>query len=365
MDPETRRPPGALGGRPPANARLAPAGVPRRLLDEGYRYEFFQAVRLLERALHPSGGVGEGPTPDDEPIRFRPHTALAFPTSDVHSVTYDAASGRAEVTVTFRGLYGVDAPLPVYFHRDLAHLDDGDPSALRSFLDVFNHRLYGLLYRAWKKHRPYLAPAPSASPSHHGRLFERLAGLGTDGVVRPGGEPFGGLIAHAGRLAARARNAAGLEALISDALGGLPARVVENVPRRVRLREPLRLGRTGTPARLGTTALAGRHVLDRAGLFRLVLGPLPLHRYRALLPSGPQAHAFDGLVRLYAPDHLDYEVELRVRPRDAPPLRLGERRRLGRDCWVGRRLPDVASRVVRYASPTDATTLAPSAPAFA
>ena len=53
---------------------------------EPYRFEFFQAVRLLERLFpgrRPVGGFGD---PHDEVAHFSARPVIAFPPSEVHAI---------------------------------------------------------------------------------------------------------------------------------------------------------------------------------------------------------------------------------------------------------------------------------------
>ena len=57
-----------------------------QLLDEAYRFEFFQAVRLLERIYPEKSPVGQEVTPQNEVVRFKSHLSLNFPPSPIHLI---------------------------------------------------------------------------------------------------------------------------------------------------------------------------------------------------------------------------------------------------------------------------------------
>ncbi len=349
MAAEARESPGSMTGKgSEADAHAAGTGspLPARMLEEGYRFDFFQAVRLIEHAL---AGAQEADKSGGghARIRFRPHVALAFPPADVHAIDWDEDKKQATITVTFMGLYGVASPLPVYFYKHIAALEEG-AEPLRDFLDIFNNRLYALFFQAWKRYRPHL-DAEAGALQAHTRVFERLAGLGTNGMHLPAEGVFRQLVAHAGRLAARVRNATGLEQMVTDAFEDLPVKVVENVARWVTLTTRPGLGRKASmPVTLGDTAIVGRKLLDCSGKFRLVLGPRSLAEYRALLPTGQKAPLLDQVVRMYAPDTLDYDLELHLAPEHVPPLKLGEACCLGSDTWLGRPRQAVVRHVDRW-----------------
>jgi type VI secretion system protein ImpH len=331
-------------------------GVYRRLLEEGYRFQFVQAVRLLELLNPEAPGPGETFDYDQVPIRLRPSVDLVFPPTDVKRVERSADVGSAEavcVESTFLGLYGVDSPLPYYFYDALAREGD-DTLAHRDFLDLFNHRFYAFFYRAWKKYRPGLYHRADGD-DRHTRRFVSLAGLtphAADAVPLPRLR----FAAAAGLLAPRVRNAAGLEAVVNAFFDGLATEVVENMGRWVEV--PTRRGLGDDRFQLGRDATVGERVFDRSGKFRLRLGPMSVNRYLALLPGAPDAAALHALVRLYVPDYLDFDVELRVRSADIPPTQLGDpQARLGLTTNLGQPRDPVIRRVVQYAD--DASARAP------
>ena len=383
-----------------------------RLFSEGHRFSFFQAVRLAEHLFPAAPPVGETTRFADERLRLRPSRGQVFPAADVRRVEYlEAGSDRltkaahVRLTATFLGLYGVDAPLPSTLTEPAAFAgENGAPSALRHFLDVFNHRFYAFFYRSWKKHRPLLhalrlgrhRPAPSGTEKQdaHARRFLALAGLGVPGTLdkplaqtllpeqaprqqshpsTPGGAPVpaniassgeeGGerppspslppmrLAAFAGLLAQRTRSAEGLRVLLSGFFEGLPVRVVENVPRWIPIQERPSMGSggAGETARLGVNTSIGERVYDCATKFRIELGPMDLDTFRSLMPGQRRARQLQALVRLYAPDRLAFDVKLSLDPEAAPHAQLGGGgTKLGHSAVLGRSASKRPERIFAY-----------------
>jgi len=56
------------------------------LFEEGYRFDFFQAVRLLETMSSDGVPVGEGSDPEREPVLFTSQADLAFPATDIAEI---------------------------------------------------------------------------------------------------------------------------------------------------------------------------------------------------------------------------------------------------------------------------------------
>lgn len=322
--------------------------VMSRLLQEGYLFDFFQSVWLLEHALSDDPQSGRPPAEIGDRIWIRPHSGLRFPPSDIRRIEWlDEEETRVRLTVTFMGLYGVASPLPVYFYDAIGtELADAEP--LRDFLDIFNRRIYSYFYRAWKKYRPLLNNGPGMQ-DEDSRVLLCLAGIGTPGFKPSAEVKPRRLAALAGVLAGGVRNALGLQTLLSVVLGGVQARVEENLMRWVHVKErPSMGGKKGGGMVLGSSALIGQKVCDVSGKFRVVLGPLSLSRFRALLPQGEQAALLEYLVRLYSIDYLDYDIKLLLKTSEVPPMKLGGSQKLGIDAWLGRPSGDVIPVVVQY-----------------
>lgn len=330
--------------------RVDPDSVLGRLFrdEEAMRFDFFQAVRLLECLL--VGGTLEHTDARTLPIQFRPDTALAFPATDVKRLEWVEAA-VARITVTFMGLYGIGSPLPFYFCDEISKEMD-EAEALKDFLDVFNQRLYRMFYESWKKYRPALHFEQTYRNAHT-QVFLSLAGLGTPGLEAGLPLPPLHLVPFAGRLGGHVRYAEGLQALLADLLAreDIAVRIEENVPRWVPVANRPGLGGDGrAPAILGVTAIVGASIYDVSGKFRVVLGPLSFRQYRCLLPGEGEADRVHALVRLYAPDYLDYDVELLLDTSGVPQVKLGDpTSRIGVDAWLGRPSGAVISKVVAYA----------------
>ncbi|MCI0700694.1 MAG: type VI secretion system baseplate subunit TssG, partial [Planctomycetia bacterium] len=80
------------------------------------KFDFFQAVRLLERLAAGDGraAVGGDTAPEQEAVHFRVLPALRFPAGPVSKAN---AGGEAppELVVTFGGLTGPDGILPQHY----------------------------------------------------------------------------------------------------------------------------------------------------------------------------------------------------------------------------------------------------------
>ncbi|MGQ9366155.1 type VI secretion system baseplate subunit TssG [Azospirillum sp. ST 5-10] len=328
-----------------ADVRTAPdaltaAAAPAALAEEPERFAFFQAVRLLERALPAAAPVGGLGPAEEEGVRFRAAATLGFPTADVLALEAGRHAGGDDplwrMTVSFLGLYGPASPLPPHYTENLLRGGEDEAQNVLDFLDLFNHRFVALFYRAWLKYRHALRYEPGATDEPSRQLLA-LAGLGDPAVRADDGLDWPRLLPLVGLLALRRRSAATAERILAAYFEGVPVRIEQWVPRRAPvLREQQAcLGRHACT--LGADTVAGRSVRDLCGRFRVVLGPLDRATFDSFLPGTPRHGALCRLIRLVADDHLTADVALVLDRGEAPEARLGSRvnGRLGLGTWLG------------------------------
>ena len=311
------------------------------LFAAGFEFDFFQAVCLLARLRRELKPVGSAAAPQTEVVRFRARNSLDFPPSAVHSIEEDSG-GPPYMTVAFLGLTGPKGTLPTHY-TDLAieQEHDGD-RALTEFLNIFNHRLISLFYRAWEKHHFTVGyerarRTPSAEDPFTWYLYT-LIGMGTEGLR--GRLPFGdqALLRYAGLLAQRPHSASALAGILSDYFAA-PVDIEQFQPRRHRL-EPEDLCRPGAPEspsrQLGVGAVAGDSVWNAHAAFRVRIGPLPLARYRQFLPDGEAYREAMALVRLFAERSLEFDIQPVLKAEEVPYCELTRDNRCSpRLGWLG------------------------------
>jgi type VI secretion system protein ImpH len=312
--------------------------VDEGLFAEGHLFSFLQAVRLLE-AIHPGRTPpGEGSDPAAEVVRFHSAVRLDFPAGDVGEVRAPGpAGGPAEMTVHVLGLAGVHGPLPpAVAELAMERAFHGD-RAMRDFLDVFNHRLVSLLYRARKKYRPALDPGAPGG----GRIASvllALAGLGTPHLAGRMGVEDRSLLPYTGFLLAQPRPTVGLARMLEDCFG-IPVEIGERKGTWHTL-EPIdvtRLGSGGQNRALGISTVAGSRFWDQAARFEVCLGPLSFDQLLSFLPGGHAHRPLAAVVRFAVREELDFGFRLTLKADEVPDLRLGRSgtgARLGWTSWL-------------------------------
>ena len=328
-------------------------GLIDQLLSEPYRFDFFQAVRLLEHAARESGdtahkAVGSDYEPGQEVVRFRAMPSLTFPSGSIAEVERDEEESRPiEMTVSFMGLTGPAGVLPTHYTSALierAHARYKDRSMLE-FFDLFNHRTISLFYRAWEKYRFPYAYERNHLLEHNdeGDLFTfclySLCGLGADGLRNRQSFNDELILFYGGHFAHRPRSAIGLKQLLNDHLN-CDVDIIEFCGQWLYLDEdnqsmmPSRRHPDGRNLSLGESTVVGSRVWDVQSRFRLRLGPLTRDEFDRFIPGSPDLTRVSELVRLYVGPEFDFDIQLVLRKEDVPSVSLGGGSRLGWDTWM-------------------------------
>jgi len=331
-------------------SRREDAPLERLLFQEPFRFNFFQAVRLLERLDPDRDPVGRDTRPGREAVRFVARLGLSFPASSIHDlrpavVDRDLAPpGTPIMTVAFMGLTGPLGVLPTFYTEKLIEeflrcrrvKRDSIPP-LAAFLDLFNHRLISLFYRAWDKYHPFSAWGPGAREPLDRAVFS-LAGLRLPATGEPAPLAGDALLFYAGLFASRHRHAAGLGDLLEGYLGE-PVEVIQFVGRwlSLGLGDRSRLGARGVSNQVRVNLSVGSRVWDERGKFRLRVGPLTYERYTEFLPGRPAFAALVKVARLYIGPEYEFDVQLVLHALEVPRCRLGAARagaQLRRTSWL-------------------------------
>jgi type VI secretion system protein ImpH len=286
------------------------------LAEQGYLFGFFQLVELLRRwqGGPPVGGTGPY---REERIHFRPNPALSFSPSDVR-LSEPGDDGRWQVAVNFMGLYGVAAPTPVYL-SELIGFTDVDAEPLTDFLDLFNHRLISLFFRAWLKHRFPNRYEPGGTDEVSSYVLS-FVGLGEPKVHPLTRLPVFRLMKYLGLMSPHTKPPVCLRLMISDYFGDVPVEVREFMTRWVKIPPSQRSRLGAASSSLGMDLTIGERVPDRAGKFRVVIGPLHYDTYLELLPGTRRFADLCSLGRLWVFDELAWDVELKIRRDEVPSM---------------------------------------------
>lgn len=299
---------------------------------------FFQAVRNLLAANDGATVPGTFGAFRKEQLLFRAVPSLAFPNSDVHAIAENEAHPSLPpvwVEVNFLGLYGPSSPLPSHYTERILHSDPED-AEVRHFLDLFNHRLVSLLYRAWLKYRIPLAFRPGATDHYSNRVFSLIGLMQAETRTRDRLD-WERLLPFVGLLAMRTGSKESIRRVVANYCRVPDLEIDENVEQILEIptEQLCRLGLANS--RLGSNAMLGSRVRDRNGRFSLTLPELTMDHYMKLLPGGETERDVAHLIRFVSKDTIDYTLSLQLKLDEASGCAISKASRhgLGRNAWLG------------------------------
>jgi type VI secretion system protein ImpH len=305
------------------------------LRDRAPRFSLFAALRLLEQQNAAQPRFGESRKVADEAIRLGQPPYLIFAPAEVESFAQEEGGRPMLQQYTF-GLFGPNGALPLHlteFARERERQLD-DPT-VKDFINVLQHRLTTLFYRAWANGDPaanFDRPTQDRFATYLGALIG-IAGepaRARDDVIDYA------KLQRSGRYGPQCRSAEGLESILQDYFE-LPMQVKQFVGAWLDVPPDsfCRLGRQADYAQLGGGATLGSSSWQCQHKFEIVVGPLHIDSFVDFLPGSRGLRELRALTQLYTNDEWAWQVRLLLTDVEVPGTELGKAGKLGWTTWLG------------------------------
>lgn len=305
-------------------------------------FSLFAALRALEQAHAAQPRLGESRKAADDLVRLGQAPHLSFAPSDLASVGVNE-EGQLSLEQYGFGLFGPNGALPLHL-TEIAYerRRQKDDRAIVDFINLFQHRLISLFYRAWANSEPTVSldrPGADRFRAYLGAII----GLAPDCAYDADAAPDYAKLSRAGRFAQQARSADGLEAVLADYFEQ-PVEVRPYCGEWLDIPADLhcRLGEQ----RLGSSMTLGGSTWQCQHKFEIVLGPLPRADFADFLPGARGLEELRALVRFYTNDEWAWQLRLLLRDVETPGVRLGATSQLGWTSWLGKRRAGAADVVI-------------------
>ncbi|WP_202412766.1 type VI secretion system baseplate subunit TssG [Duganella lactea] len=328
-----------------------PVALLERLARQPAAFDFYAALRQLECAYPALPRIGQARRPRDEAVRFGQQPSLAFEPAMLAGLQRPEA-GAPRLLINFFGLLGANGPMPVHLSEYIRdRLRNVNDPTLARFVDMFQHRMISLLYRAWSGAQPAVSldrPGADRFAGYVGALI----GIGMASLRQRDAVPDFAKLHYAGRLAPHAGNAAGLEAILGDFFQ-VPVRVQQFLGHWMRLPADGLFRLRGGPhaGTLGGNTVLGKQVWNAQHKFRLLIGPVDMAQARRFLPDAAGMRQLTAWVRQYVGLTQDWDLRLIIQKQSLPGLRLGDTAQLGWTSWLSSKPPAHDDRQLRLTPP--------------
>lgn len=322
-----------------------------QLQSEPQRFDFFQAARLLERAacMHPEKGelatdnVGALARPDQEAIHFTSRSSLAFNGSDVTKVTqnrisnYDTEENSVlqwQMEVAMMGLTGSQGVMPYYLSEIVLSELRKKSSALKDYLDLFNHRTISMFYEAWHKYQlasNYERSQQSGTAKDD--LFTdallSISGIGLSEQKYRSSIPDEQMVGFAGHFGRTICSAESLRSSISG-MFGLNIEIDQfqgqwyDLPSDVHCRMPDADNPQGTNNQLGVSTVIGARCYQAQNKFSVIIRPASEDEFMALAPGSKKLEELKSFIKLSVGGEQDFDIEIQLSDDQIPLKHLFE-----------------------------------------
>ena len=300
---------------------------------EPFRFDFFAVMRELERSTPKKPRVGDSTVVAEDVVALGQDPYLEFPASNISNFD-ETASGAPRLKTRFLGYFGPQGALPLSSTVEAFAWSTSpkrDDSFAR-FTDIFANRFLQLFYRAWADARP-LAQHDRPRQDRFIRYLGSMSGIGSDAFVDRDSVEDIAKIPFAGMTGSAIKSASRLRQLIRGIF-----KVDTDVEERIGMwltfepGDQMALGTNGSS--LGVDTFLGMRAYSINDKIRIGIKTTTLEQYRTFLPSGGLSERLADLVFYYLGHRFDFDVQLSLPARLAPPTRLGVSGELGWTSWI-------------------------------
>ena len=310
--------------------------IKETICNNSVEFDFFRLMSLLEvREAQP---LGSASSPGRERFRLAQEISLNFPSSSIASANYDADKDRIQVIIRCLGMLGANGALPTVLTEHIVRrVRSKRDKTLYEFINLFQHRLFTLFYRAWALNQPCVDYS-WGELSRHRNHIAALAGVHDLYQEHPCSIEPRAFMYYCGIFGAYTANRDDLVAFLEDYFE-VPFKLIEFVGNWLVIDEEDRaqLGRSSSTTTLGTNLILGERIWNGHLRYRLHIGPVDHDDFLRFLPNHPSFYKLRDSLSKYVGSQYDCTLSMTLRAKSVPSISLGKESFLGWNAWLGER----------------------------
>lgn len=297
--------------------------------------DFIALVRRLECDQPEKPRLGTSSRIKDDPVRLSGNPSLSFQGAAIDKLRQGTKSHPAQLYCNCMGLLGSNGPMPIHFTEHAlqraAHKDD---PTFRDFVDIFNHRMLSLFYRAMAE----TDPAINLDREQENRFVDFTSAVG--GFLSAPASSAKSLAKNtrlhfSGWYGAKTRCPDGLVSIISGYFF-LPCKIREFIGGWLPIpgQSVIALSSRESGCELGLSCYLGRRTWSSNHKIEIKIGPVKWQQYNTFAPGESNNADLQELVSSYLGDEFDWDIKLELLPGETRSIKLNGQHRLGFNSWL-------------------------------
>lgn len=316
---------------------------------EPHRFDFFAVMRELERSRPDKPKIGDSTITADDIVSLAQPPFLEFPDTNIASYR-ERPEKSPLVELRFLGFFGPQGALPITTSVEAYNWSRSQDPSFADFTNVLASRFLQLFFRAWADAHP-IAQYDRPADDRFLTYVCSIAGIGTPAFRGRDGVDDIAKAGFAGLTGSKIKSASRLKRLVRG-IFKVDTDIEERVGSWLTFEPGDRMALGTNGSALGEDSFIGARSYSINDKIRIKIEARDLEQYRRFLPSGDMSDDLTDLIFFYIGHRFEFDVELSIPARYAPPARLGVSGELGWTAWMSPRQDlgdDVRLRDARFA----------------
>ena len=289
-----------------------------------WEYAFHQLLAILELIHKNKKPFGCGKKPSEEPSILNAYCNFSAPSSDC--IKFEYKQNQAYLTINQTSLIGINGILPQrYSEKIITKMKEGNFQLL-DFLNIFNHRMFGLMHKIEKRTQLNL----NKDWMHN---FEYCASIA--GIIQKEKEIKKYqliLPSFASFLWQKNKSPNGLIGILHAMFPKFNIKLEQLIPQWIEINEDCRAQLNKASLR---NKMLGNKTMCAQRAIKIIILVDSKASYDALLPGTKNFEMIKDVSQYYCPPGFKIQFEFRLPKRENPKCELTTNNQLGYNTWLG------------------------------